>query len=107
MPTAQKRLVVNGHAATPDTPASYYYGEDADMQPPALEEVGERLKRVGSIGEAAHRIADFVAHEATERKQMIGGIDNFWLMLQDVTDFNPVCTTGGGGTYDVDAHLLR
>ncbi len=86
---AQKRTL-NGHAATPDTPASYYYGEDADMQPPAPEDVVDKLKRIGSVGEAAHRIADLVAREATERKQMIGGVDNFWLMLQDTTDFNPV-----------------
>ncbi|RDX40998.1 hypothetical protein OH76DRAFT_1412509 [Lentinus brumalis] len=89
---AQKRTL-NGHAATPDTPASYYYGEDADMQPPAPEDVVDKLKRIGSVGEAAHRIADLVAREATERKQMIGGVDNFWLMLQDTTDFNPACTS--------------
>ena len=22
--------------------------------------------------------------------QMIGGVDNFWLLLSDITDFNPV-----------------
>ncbi|KAH9925720.1 wax ester synthase-like acyl-CoA acyltransferase domain-containing protein [Fomitopsis serialis] len=28
-----------------------------------------------------------------ERRQSIGGMDNLWFLLADVTDFNPVCTS--------------
>ena len=84
------RRRLNGHAASPDTPASYYY-DDGDVQPPAPEDVDAKLKRVGSVGEVADRVADMIAQEATERRQMIGGVDNFWLLLSDITDFNQVC----------------
>ncbi|KAI0079247.1 hypothetical protein K474DRAFT_1592391 [Panus rudis PR-1116 ss-1] len=36
---------------------------------------------------------DWIEKEVEERRQMIGGIDNMWLLLSDATDeeFNPVC----------------
>ena len=100
------RRRLNGHAASPDTPASYYY-DDGDVQPPAPEDVDAKLKRVGSVGEVADRVADMIAQEATERRQMIGGVDNFWLLLSDITDFNPVrmCLRSASIAYDVVAHL--
>ncbi|TBU30100.1 wax ester synthase-like acyl-CoA acyltransferase domain-containing protein [Dichomitus squalens] len=87
-----QRRILNGHVhvASPGTPASYYY-DDGDVQPPAPEDVDAKLNRVGSVGEVADCVADFIAQEATERRQMIGGVDNFWLLLSDITDFNPVC----------------
>ena len=85
----RRTLAVNGHPVSPDTPASYYYGED-DNQPPAPEDVEQKLKRIGSFGEAAERVAGLVSQEAADRRQMIGGVDNFWLQLSDITDFNPV-----------------
>ncbi|KAI0703948.1 wax ester synthase-like acyl-CoA acyltransferase domain-containing protein [Earliella scabrosa] len=88
----RRTLAVNGHPVSPDTPASYYYGED-DNQPPAPEDVEQKLKRIGSFGEAAERVAGLVSQEAADRRQMIGGVDNFWLQLADITDFNPACTS--------------
>ena len=85
----RQTLAVNGHVGSPDTPASYYYGED-DFRPLAPEDVEQKLKRIGSFGEAAERVANIVSKEATQRRQMIGGVDNFWLLLSDLTNFNPV-----------------
>ena len=81
---------VNGYLASPPTPASYYYS-DAEIHPPAPEDVAEKLRGVhGNLPKAADRVADLIAQEATDRRQMIGGVDNFWLLLSDITDFNPV-----------------
>ena len=81
---------MNGYLASPPTPASYYYS-DAEIHPPAPEDVAEKLRGVhGSLPKAADRVADLIAQEATDRRQMIGGVDNFWLLLSDITDFNPV-----------------
>ena len=80
---------VNGFYTAPSTPASFYYS-DAEIHPPAPEDVAERLARAGSLPKAADRVADLIAQEATDRRQMIGGVDNFWLLLSDITDFNPV-----------------
>ena len=81
---------VNGYLASPPTPASYYYS-DAEIHPPAPEDVAAKLRGVhGSLPKAADRVADLIAQEATDRRQMIGGVDNFWLLLSDITDFNPV-----------------
>ncbi|KAI1785169.1 wax ester synthase-like acyl-CoA acyltransferase domain-containing protein [Ganoderma leucocontextum] len=83
---------VNGHHTSPSTPASYYYS-DGEIHAPAPEDVAEKLRRVGSLPTAADRVADLIAQEATDRRQMIGGVDNFWLLLSDITDFNPACTS--------------
>ncbi|CDO68178.1 hypothetical protein BN946_scf184938.g30 [Trametes cinnabarina] len=84
-------LHVNDAERSPDTPASYYYGED-DLHPPEPEEIEEKLRTVGSVGAVAARVVDRVAREAQERREMIGGVDHLWIMLQDVTDFNPQLT---------------
>lgn len=83
-------LDVQKHGTSPDTPVSYYYDEDLHPPAPELHEVSEKLRRVGSLGEAAGRVANALAQEANERRNMIGGVDNFWLQLSDLTDFNPV-----------------
>ncbi|KAI0741746.1 wax ester synthase-like acyl-CoA acyltransferase domain-containing protein [Daedaleopsis nitida] len=88
----EHHTAVNGHVSSPDTPASYYYGEDSNL-PPAPEDVERKLNRVGSFGEVAQRVAHLISQEATERRQIIGGVDNFWLLLSDITDFNPACTS--------------
>ncbi|KAI0372646.1 hypothetical protein BV20DRAFT_1034364 [Pilatotrama ljubarskyi] len=89
-------LKPNGHPhvseSSPETPASYYYGED-DIHPPVPEAIEERLRRVGAVGEVAAHVVDSLAHEAVERKQMIGGVDHLWIMLSETTDFNPACTS--------------
>ncbi|OSD00141.1 hypothetical protein PYCCODRAFT_1437698 [Trametes coccinea BRFM310] len=77
---------------SPDTPASYYYGE-GDVHPPVPEEIEEKLRKVGSVGDVAASVVDRIAQEAHARREMIGGVDHLWIMLQDVTDFNPACTT--------------
>lgn len=84
----------NGHLhvpeGSPDTPASYYYGED-DIHPPIPEEIDDKLRKIaGPYSDVASRVTDLVTREAAERKQMIGGVDHMWVMLSDVTDFNPV-----------------
>ena len=86
LPTYKRDL--NGHAPSPETPASYYYG-DEDFRPPAPEDVSEKLKQAQKT--TVGRVADLISHEVEGRRNMIGGIDNFWLLLQDITDFNPVC----------------
>lgn len=68
---------VNGYLTSPSTPASYYYS-DGEIHPPAPEDVAERLRRAGSLPKAADRVADLIAQEATDRRQMIGGVDNFF-----------------------------
>ena len=85
IPAYKKEM--NGHAASPGTPSSFYYG-DEDIRPPAPEDVEEKLKRAQKT--AVGHVADLISQEVEERRRMIGGIDNFWLMLSDITDFNPV-----------------
>ncbi|KAI0644284.1 wax ester synthase-like acyl-CoA acyltransferase domain-containing protein [Trametes meyenii] len=80
------------HDKSPDTPASYYYGE-GDVHPPVPEEIEEKLLKVSTVGEAAARVVDSIAQEAAERRQMMGGVDHMWIMLSDTTDFNPACTS--------------
>ncbi|PIL25474.1 hypothetical protein GSI_13364 [Ganoderma sinense ZZ0214-1] len=83
---------VNGYLASPSTstPASYYYS-DGEAHTPAPEDVAEKLRRAGSLPKTADSLADLIVQEVTDRRQMIGGVDNFWLLLSDITDFNPVC----------------
>ncbi|KAI0766896.1 wax ester synthase-like acyl-CoA acyltransferase domain-containing protein [Trametes elegans] len=87
---------VNGHLhvqdGSPETPASYYYDE-GDVRPPVPEDIEEKLRNVGTVGQTTARVVDRLAHEAVERKQMIGGVDHMWIMLSDITDFNPACTS--------------
>jgi len=46
-------------------------------------------------------VGAWLRKEITERRETIGGIDNMWLLLSDVSDFNPVCA----GTYTFEAPL--
>ncbi|KAI8974568.1 wax ester synthase-like acyl-CoA acyltransferase domain-containing protein [Trametes punicea] len=85
----------NGHLlipeGSPDTPASYYYDE-GDISPLVPEEIVHKLREIDRTGGITSRIVDGIAQEVRERREMIGGIDHLWIMLQNVTDFNPVCT---------------
>ncbi|KAI0628224.1 wax ester synthase-like acyl-CoA acyltransferase domain-containing protein [Trametes polyzona] len=86
----------NGHLripdASPDTPASYYYGE-GDIQPPVPEEIEQKLRKVGGVNDLVSDLANRIQREVAERKQAIGGVDHMWVMLSDITDFNPACTS--------------
>ncbi|KIJ55141.1 hypothetical protein M422DRAFT_23789 [Sphaerobolus stellatus SS14] len=46
-------------------------------------------------------VSAWLKKEVAERREAIGGIDNMWLLLSDVTDLNPVCA----GTYTLEAPL--
>lgn len=47
------------------------------------------------ISKRLTNVGDWLKEEMDQRKQMIGGIDNMWLLLADATgsEFNPVSTT--------------
>ncbi|KAH9926280.1 wax ester synthase-like acyl-CoA acyltransferase domain-containing protein [Epithele typhae] len=73
-----------------DTPASYYYGDDATRLPPIPEDLEEHLRAKGVRRSALGQVADAVEDEFDHRRRTMGGVDQFWLVLSDVTDFNPV-----------------
>lgn len=95
--TLTMALKANAHLhvadGSPDTPASYYYGED-DNHPPVPEDIDDKLRKLGPYSDVASRVTGVITREAAERKHTIGGVDHMWVMLSDVADFNPVsCET--------------
>ncbi|PCH44092.1 hypothetical protein WOLCODRAFT_164912 [Wolfiporia cocos MD-104 SS10] len=53
------------------------------------------IERAGGLtGWAAKHLlsaGDWIDKEVEERRRTVGGIDNMWFLLSEVTDFNPVC----------------
>ena len=92
IPVYKKEVKGHMHAGSPATPVSYYYGDEDAMRPPAPEDVEAKLKREQKT--TVGRLADAISQEVEDRRRMIGGVDNFWLQLSDVANFNPV---GVGG----------
>lgn len=77
------------------------YDLDADGQPQiplnvsqklqgSLSELGRNGGITGWIADTFLSAGDWVERELEERRQMIGGIDNLWLLLTNTADFNPV-----------------
>lgn len=56
----------------------------------SLSELGRGGGITGWIADTLLSAGDWVEKEFEERRQMIGGIDNLWLLLTNTADFNPV-----------------
>lgn len=70
---------------------------EPEVEPNVEEELQRKLadqERAGGVmGWLATKLlsaGDWIEREVDERRQMIGGIDNLWLLLTDAVDFNPV-----------------
>ncbi|CAL1698680.1 unnamed protein product [Somion occarium] len=80
---------------TPSVDLAYIDDDENAVEEKLQSSLSDLERTGGAPGWLASKLlsaGDWVEREVEERRQMIGGIDNLWLLLREATsDFNPVC----------------